>query len=184
MSEQLPSKRKALKLLFEAGCSHAVVEHCKAVAAVAVKIARACEKKGLNVDIQLVEIGALLHDIGRSRTHSVNHAVVGMEIAESLGLPDKIVSIIGRHIGGGITVDEARRLGWPVKSYVPQTLEEKIIAYADKLIEGLRTVPIEQTLEKLSRELGGTHPAIERVKSLHAEISAIIGDFDADTHVA
>jgi len=99
VSEQLPSKRKALKLLFEAGCSPAVVEHCKAVAAVAVKIARACEKKKLNVDIQLVEIGALLHDIGRSRTHSVNHAVVGMEIAESLGLPDKLVSIIGRHIG-------------------------------------------------------------------------------------
>ena len=184
MSEQLPSKRKALKLLFEAGCSPAVVEHCKAVAAVAVKIARACEKKKLNVDIQLVEIGALLHDIGRSRTHSVNHAVVGMEIAESLGLPDKLVSIIGRHIGGGITVDEARRLGWPVKSYMPQTLEEKIVAYADKLIEGLRTVPIEQTLEKLSRELGETHPAIERVKKLHAEISSIIGDFDADTHVA
>lgn len=184
MSEQLPSKRKALKLLFEAGCSPAVVEHCKAVAAFAVKIARACEKKGLNVDIQLVEIGALLHDIGRSRTHSVNHAVVGMEIAESLGLPDKIVSIIGRHIGGGITVDEARRLGWPVKSYMPQTLEEKIIAYADKLIEGLKIVSIEQTLEKLSRELGETHPAIERVKKLHAEISAIIGDFDADTHVA
>ncbi len=184
MSERLPSKRKALKLLSESGCSPAVIEHCKAVAAVAVKIARACEKKGLNVDVQLVEIGALLHDIGRSRTHSVNHAVVGMEIAKSLGLPDKLVSVIGRHVGGGITVDEARRLGWPVKSYVPQTLEEKIVAYADKLIEGLRTVPIEQTLEKFSRELGETHPAIERVKKLHAEISSIIGDFDADTHVA
>jgi len=184
VSERLPSKRKALKLLFQAGCSPAVIEHCKAVAAVAIKIARACEKKGLNVDIQLVEIGALLHDIGRSRTHSVNHAVVGMEIAKSLGLPDKLVSIIGHHIGGGITVDEARRLGWPVKSYVPQTLEEKIVAYADKLIEGLRMVSIEQTLEKLSRELGETHPAIERVKKLHAEISSIIGDFDADTHVA
>ena len=184
MSEQLPSKRQALKLLFEAGCSPAVVKHCKAVAAVAVKIARACEKKGLNVDVQLVEIGALLHDIGRSKTHSVHHAVVGMEIAESLGLPAKIVSIIGRHIGGGITVDEARRLRWPVKSYMPQTLEEKIIAYADKLIEGLKIVSIEQTLEKLARELGETHPAIERVKSLHAEISVIIGDFDADIHVA
>jgi uncharacterized protein len=184
VSERLPSKRKALRLLFEAGCSPAVIEHCKAVAAVATKIARACEKKELNVDIQLVEIGALLHDIGRSRTHSVNHAVVGMEIAKSLGLPDKLVSVIGRHVGGGITVNEAERLGWPVKSYVPQTLEEKIVAYADKLIEGLRRVPIEQTLEKFSRELGETHPAIERVKSLHAEISSIIGDFDADTHVA
>ena len=60
MSERLPSKRKALRLLFEAGCSPAVIEHCKAVAAVATKIAKACEKKELNVDVQLVEIGALL----------------------------------------------------------------------------------------------------------------------------
>jgi uncharacterized protein len=184
VSEQLPSKRKALKLLSEAGCPPAVIEHCKAVAALAVKIAKTCEKKGLNVDVQLVEIGALLHDIGRSRTHSVNHAVVGMEIAESLGLPDKLVSIIGHHVGGGITVEEAKRLGWPVRSYVPQTLEEKIVGYADKLIEGLRRVPIEQTLEKFSKELGETHPAIERVKKLHAEISSLIGDFDADAHVA
>ena len=184
MSERLPSRRKALNLLLKAGCSRKVVEHCKAVAAVAVQIARACEKKGLNVDVQLVEIGALLHDIGRSKTHSVDHAVVGMEIAESLGLPDTVVSIIGRHVGGGITVDEAERLGWPVGDYVPRTLEEKIVAYADKLIEGLRRVPIEQAIEKLSWDLGETHPAIERVKKLHAELSSVIGDLDAESDAA
>jgi len=184
VSERLPSRRKALNLLLKAGCSRKVVEHCKAVAAVAVQIARACEKKGLNVDVQLVEIGALLHDIGRSKTHSVDHAVVGMEIAESLGLPDAVVSIIGRHVGGGITVDEAERLGWEVRDYVPRTLEEKIVAYADKLIEGLRRVPIEQAIEKLSWDLGETHPAIERVKKLHAELSSVIGDLDADSHAA
>lgn len=184
MSERLPSRRKALSLLLKAGCSRKVVEHCKAVAAVAVQIARAFEKKGLNVDVQLVEIGALLHDIGRSKTHSVDHVVVGMEIAESLGLPETVVSIIGRHVGGGIPIDEAERLGWPVKDYLPRTLEEKIVAYADKLIEGLRRVPIEQTIEKLSWDLGETHPAIERVKRLHAEISSVIGDLDAKSHAA
>lgn len=175
MSERLPSRRKALSLLLKAGCSRKVVEHCKAVEAVAMQIAKACKKKGLNVNIRLVQIGALLHDIGRSKTHSVDHAVVGMEIAESLGLPDTVVSIIGRHVGGGITIDEAKRLGWPVKDYLPRTLEEKIVAYADKLIEGLRKVPIEQTIEKLSWDLGETHPAIERVKKLHDELSSVIG---------
>ncbi len=184
MSERLPSRRKALSLLLKAGCSSKVVEHCKAVAAVAVRIARAFEKKGLNVDGQLVEIGALLHDIGRSKTHSVDHVVVGMEIAESLGLPENVVSIIGHHVGGGIPVDEAERLGWPVKDYLPRTFEEKIVAYSDKLIEGLRKVPIEQTIEKLSWDLGETHPAIERVKRLHAEISSVIGDLDAESHAA
>ncbi len=110
--------------------------------------------------------------------------VAGVEIAESLGLPEPVVSIISRHVGGGITIDEAERLGWPTKDYMPRTLEEKIVAYADKLIEGLRRIPIEQTIERLSWDLGETHPAIDRVKKLHAEISSIIGDLDADSHTA
>jgi len=184
VSERLPSRQKALNLLLETGCSHKVIEHCKTVAAVAVQIARACEKKKLKVNVQLVEIGALLHDIGRSKTHSVDHTVVGMKIAESLGLPDTVISIIERHVGGGISIDEAEKLGWPVKDYLPQTLEEKIVTYADKLIEGLKRIPIEQTLKKLSWDLGETHPAIERVKKLHAELSSVISDSDANSHTA
>ncbi len=184
MGDQLPSRQKALNLLLKSGCSPKVINHCKAVATVAKQIAGACKKKGRNIDVRLVEIGALLHDIGRSKTHSVNHVVAGVEIAESLGLPEPVVSIISRHVGGGITIDEAERLGWPTKDYMPQTLEEKIVAYADKLIEGLRRIPIEQTIEKLSWDLGETHPAIDRVKKLHAEISSIIGDLNADSHTA
>lgn len=184
MSEQLPSRQKTLNLLLKAGCSQKIIEHCKAVATIAIQIAKACKKKKQKVNIQLVEIGALLHDIGRSKTHSVDHTIVGMEIAESLGLPDTVISIIGRHVGGGIPTDEAEKLGWPPKDYLPQTLEEKIVTYADKLIEGLRKVPIEQTLEKLSWDLGETHPAIERVKKLHAELSSVISDLDANNHTA
>jgi len=184
VSERLPSRRKALNLLSKVGCSNRVIDHCKIVAAVALQIARVCKKKGLNIDVRLVEIGALLHDIGRSKTHNVDHAVVGIEIAESLGLPNAVVSIIGRHVGGGITVDEAERLGWPAKDYLPRTLEEKIVAYADKLVAGLKRVPIEQTIEKLSWDLGETHPAIERVKRLHAELSSLIGDLDANSNAS
>jgi len=184
VGDQLPSRQKALNLLLKSGCSPKVIDHCKAVATVAKQIAKVCKKKGRNIDVQLVEIGALLHDIGRSKTHSVNHVVAGVEIAESLSLPEPVVSIISRHVGGGITIDEAERLGWPTKDYMPRTLEEKIVAYADKLIEGLRRIPVEQTIEKLSWDLGETHPAIDRVKQLHAEISSIIGELDADSHTA
>ena len=184
MSERLPSTRMALKLLSQSGCSSKVIVHCKAVSALAVQIAKACEKKGLNVDIKLVQVGALLHDIGRSKTHSFDHAVVGAEIARSLNLPESIVSIIERHAGGGITFNEAKKLGWPIKSYLPNTLEEKIVNYADKLIEGLRIVPIERTVKKLSRELGANHSAVVRVKKLHEEFSSLIGDLDADSHIA
>jgi len=174
----------ALKLLSQSGCSSRVIAHCKAVTALAVQIAKACKKKGLNVDIQLVEVGALLHDIGRSKTHGVDHVVRGAEIARSLNLPESVVSIIERHAGGGIILDEAEKLGWPIKSYLPDSLEEKIVTYADKLIEGLRRVPVERTIKKLSRKLGKKHSSVARVRKLHEKFSLLIGDFDADSHIA
>ena len=146
----------------------------EAVSGLAVEIAQACKDKGLNVDVELVEIGALLHDIGRSRTHSVHHAVAGAEIARSLCLPDALVSIIKRHVGGGITAREATKLGWPRDVYMPQTLEEKIVSYADKLIEGSRRVPIERTIEAFSKELPPA--AAERIRRLHMEMMTLIGD--------
>jgi uncharacterized protein len=152
--------------------------HCKKVMQIAVQIAENCKKKGRDVNVQLVRIGALLHDIGRSKTHSVDHVIVGAQIAKELGLPNSLVSIIERHPGGGISRDEARKLGWPVKDYLPRTLEEEIVAYADKLIERSEIVGVEQTIRKLSKDLGVDHPTIRRIKQLHKELSPLVGDLD------
>ena len=171
MSEQLPSPDEALKILKESGCSPRVVEHCKAVAELALRIADRCVRNGAKIDIELIRIGGLLHDIGRSKTHSVHHAVAGSEIARSFNLPSSVASIIERHVGGGIAAEEAAELGWPKGIYAPQTLEEKIVTYADKLIEEAKTVPIERTVQKLGEQLGADHPALRRVMNLHQEMS-------------
>lgn len=175
MSEKIPSREQAIQFLRKSGCPKNVMRHCEIVAELAVEIAEAYKKKGTDVDLELVEIGALLHDIGRSKTHSVNHAVAGAKIARSLGLPETVVSIIKRHVGSGITAEEAKKLGWPKDVYVPQTLEEKIVSYADKLIEGSRRVSIERTIERFRSEklMPST---ITRLRKLHKEILASIGD--------
>ena len=144
------------------------------MAKIALKIARRLKKKGFSVDLEIVEIGALLHDIGRSKTHTVHHAIVGAKIAKQRGLPEPIVRIIERHVGGGITAQEAEKLGWPVKDYIPETLEEKIVCYADKLVEGNKEVPVEVTIRKLADELGDDHPAIERIRRLHEEFTSMV----------
>jgi uncharacterized protein len=77
-------------------------------------------------------------------------------------------------VGGGITAREARKLGWPRDVYVPLTLEEKIVSYADKLVEGSRRVPIGVTIDELSKEL--PPPAIERLWRLHEEMLVLVGD--------
>jgi uncharacterized protein len=174
VSERLPSKEQALYFLYKSGCSANVIKHCETVAELALEIAKACKEKGLDVNMELVEIGALLHDIGRSKTHSVHHAIIGAEIAESLGLPKPIISIIKRHVGGGISAREAKKLGWPKDVYVPLTMEEKIVSYADKLVEGSRRVPIKRTIQNLSKEL--PPPAIARIQKMHREMLTLIGD--------
>ena len=174
MSEKLPSREQALLLLRESQCSGKVIKHCKAVARLALKTAEACIKRGLNVDLELVEIGALLHDIGRSKTHTVHHAIVGAEILETAGLPEPLISMTKRHVGGGITAVEAEKLGWPRDVYFPMTLEEKIVSYADKLIKNSKPVPIEITLEELSKD--HKRDAAERVLKLHREMAELIGD--------
>jgi len=174
VSEKLPSKEQALRLLLQSGCLKNVIRHCESVAQLALEIAKVCKEKGLDVDLELVEIGALLHDIGRAKTHTVHHAVIGAEMAETLGLPKSVISIIKRHVGGGITAKEAKKLGWTKDIYVPQTLEEKIVSYADKLIEGSRRVSIEKTIKNFSRELPPS--AIARIRRLHKEMLALIGD--------
>jgi len=174
VSETLPSREQALQLLRENQCSEKVINHCKAVTELALETAKLLEERGLKIDFALVEIGALLHDIGRSKTHTVHHAVVGAEIAKSAGLPDSVVSIIKRHVGGGITASEAEKLGWQKDIYFPITLEEKVVSYADKLIENGKRAPIEVTVEKLSGEL--KYEAAERVRKLYEEITGLIGD--------
>lgn len=181
MSEHLPTSSEALYLLVKVGCPTSVIEHCKVVSGFAKKVAKAYAKRGYKVDVQLIEIGGLLHDIGRSKTHTINHALIGGQIARSLGLPKALVSIIENHAGGGISKEEAKQLGWPIKNYWPKTLEEKIVCYADKRVAGLGTVPIEQTIKVYASNLGENHPTIKRIMQIDKEITTIVGELYANS---
>lgn len=130
--------------------------------------------RGHEVDMKLVEIGGLLHDIGRSRTHEVDHAVVGAEILKEMGMSGELVLIVERHIGAGIPADEAVELGLPERHYLPESIEEKIVAYADKLISGRREVPIEVTIKDFSTKLGEDHLSIDRLWTLHYEMTDLL----------
>lgn len=173
---ELPARGEALALLREAGCSQDVIAHSLTVARIALKLAGRLRKKGFKVDVRLVEVGALLHDLGRSVTHDVRHGYLGGEIARRMGLPKPLINIIERHVGGGITAEEAVKLGMPRRDFTPQSLEEKIVTYADKLVARDRSVNFEATLKEFSEKLGSNHPALERLKRLHREMLEKLGD--------
>ena len=173
VSEKLPTRKEALVFLKEHDCSAKVINHCTAVAGLALKTAIVIQGRGIPVDSHLVEIGALLHDIGRSKTHNIDHAIIGARIAKQAALPESIISIIKRHVGAGITPDEAKKLGWKKDIYMPITLEEKIVTYADNLIEKSKPAPVEIIIEKLIKE--EKIEAANRVKKLDEEINNLIG---------
>ena len=174
MNNKLPSREQAIELLRENHCPPIVIRHCEVVTELALEITDKLEKKGVKVDRELVEVGALLHDLGRSKSHGVDHGVVGANMAASAGLSEQLVRIIKSHVGGGITSDEAEALGWPKDVYVPVTLEEKIVSYADKLIDQSKRVPINLEIKKLQME-HKDKPA-ERVRKLHEEITTLLGN--------
>jgi len=168
MYDELPTPDECIQILKEEGCSDRVIKHCIAVRDVAVKIA---EKAG--ADTKLVEVGALLHDIGRCKTHGIDHAVEGAKIARRRGLPEEIINIIERHIGAGLSPEVAKKLGLPEKDYTPKTLEEKIVCHADNLIDEYERQNIEVEVERALRE--GNQEYAHRLMQLHKELSDICG---------
>ena len=98
----------------------------------------------LNIDLQFVEEASMLHDIGIIYcnapkiycfgTHQyIEHGVLGGELLRLEGLP-RHAEVAERHTGSGITIEQIIReeLPLPEKDYCPQTVEEKLICYADK----------------------------------------------------
>lgn len=129
--------------LRKAGCDEGVVDHCRAVTAAAMEYGESSV-----VDRDLLRAGAMLHDLGRSKTHALGHARVGGDLARALGLPDDVVRIIRRHIGAGLTAEECVLLGLPPADAVPQRLEEQVVAHADNLTKGSRQITMEERMDR------------------------------------
>lgn len=169
----IPNESECITILRDAGCSRRVITHCCTVHAVAREMV-----KGLDVNVGLVSAGALLHDIGRARDHSITHAMEGAAMAEKIGLPREMVEIIRKHTGAGLDREDVREMGLPDGDYIPRTLEEKIVAHADNMVSDNRIVPHSFSSEKLRKK--GADRGADRIEALHTELSGICGrDLDA-----
>lgn len=163
------SDEDAIELLNLLNAPEGLVRHAQAVRDLAVKIGERID----GADVGLIALGGVLHDIGRLRTHSIWHAYVGSVMVSVLGYDGKVGEMVKRHIGAGITRDEAERVGLPPVDYMPRSLEERIVAHSDNLIRGERKVPLSYSLQRLKN--ASMDPAMERVRALHEELSHLAG---------
>ncbi|MDR2943918.1 MAG: HDIG domain-containing protein [Methanosarcinales archaeon] len=163
------SREEALQILKDEGCAENVILHCITVADAALEIAQRNIENSRDVDLRLVEIGGLLHDLGRAKTHGIDHAVVGVELAKKHGVEKPVLEIIKKHIGAGITNEEAAYFGLPEDDYFPRTREEKIVAHADNMVKGSKVITLKKR-KKLLKENGADDEIIERVNTLAREV--------------
>ena len=104
----------------------------------------------VELDLEVVRVGAMLHDIGIGHCHApgilcegdanyIEHGTLGAAMLRQYGEMhdldlEKYALICEHHTGSGITAAEvaAQKLPLAVKDYLPVTNEEKLITLADK----------------------------------------------------
>ena len=154
-----------------------VISHIEKVTEKALEIGKKLKNKGHKIDLDLLETGSYLHDIGRSVTFSVGHAVESGRIARELGFSEPVIRLIERHVGAGITTEEAEKLGLPRRNFLPQTLEEKILAYADKFLESsfiFKTINGEQIVERIDLKYDSIEPTLNRFRKIFGPRSPVV----------
>ncbi|NHI94571.1 MAG: TIGR00295 family protein [Candidatus Lokiarchaeota archaeon] len=166
-------REELLDILKKYDLSPNIIDHSIMVTEKALEIANKIKNNGHKVDLELILAGALLHDIGRSKKHGWKHAVEGGLIIREMQLDERIALIAERHILAGIKKEEASQFGLPEIDYIPETIEEKIVTYADKLTKGSNYISIDERFTIWQQKYGNTkilENAYERAKKLEKEL--------------
>lgn len=119
-----------------------LLRHSRQVAEKAMEVLDA--HPGIGADRAFVREAAMLHDIGILHTNApgigcmggepyICHGRLGAEMLRNEGFPAH-ARVAERHTGTGLTADTIRRQGLPLphEDFVPETIEEQIVCYADK----------------------------------------------------
>lgn len=118
-----------------------VFAHCKIVLEIADHL---LQRKQHNLNYDLVKTGALAHDIGAYTFFALEkeegeklyykHAFEGANILRKENYPDEVCNLVEHHLGVGLPKEEIieRKLELPVKDFLPLTIEERLVLYADK----------------------------------------------------
>lgn len=137
-------------------------KHSEQVASLAVEIAR--NNPHLPIDLTFLHEAAMLHDIGVFRTHApsihcqgdahyIQHGIIGAELLRAEGL-EAHARVCERHIGVGLTINDivAQDLPLPHRDMLPETLEEKLVCYADNFFSKSRP-DVQRTMSQVRNSI-------------------------------
>ncbi len=137
--------------------SHQVADRCLLIAS---------NHPELHADESFLMEAAMLHDIGIRWCHApsifctgtepyIRHGLIGGELLRFEGF-ERHARVCERHTGTGITRQQIERqqLPLPLADYVPETIEEQIVCYADKFFSKShpdRVLNVEQAAQSLEK---------------------------------
>lgn len=120
----------------------------------------------LKLDRTFIQEAAMLHDIGIVKCDApgiqcfgtepyIKHGIIGADMLRAAGYP-KHARVCERHTGAGIALQDIieQHLPLPHQDFLPETMEEQVICYADKFyskthLDRVRTP--EQALKSIGR---------------------------------
>lgn len=124
--------------------SKLLIKHSTQVAELSRQFAQHLIDSHTPVDIEFVVEAAMLHDIGIIHTNApgihchgkepyIRHGVMGRVMLEEIGL-FRHALVCERHTGTGLSIREIEQQNLPLphRDLLPQSIEEKIVCYADK----------------------------------------------------
>jgi len=167
----IPNAQEASALHEKYRSNDRIVSHCQACAKISRMLSERAAEHGHPVNVDAVVAGALLHDIGRSQVQTVSHGYVGAGILEKEGVDGIVVKIVRRHVGAGISAEEALALGFPAGDYIPRTLEEKLVCFADKMLDGDKARPFEEEVKRFVKK---GHD-VQRLRRLKEDVDGAVG---------
>ena len=167
----IPSEKEALEIHVRRGSSQLIIQHCNAVAKVSRILAEAMVK-GVSVNVKAVLAGALLHDIGRTKVQTVRHGYEGYRILKESGVDDLVSEIVKRHVGAGLSREEAKSVGLPPGDYTPMTVEEQIVCFADKMVDVTEVRPFAEEVRRFVRK---GHD-VDRLQNLKLGLQRLLGE--------
>uniref|UniRef100_A0AB33IZD7 HD domain-containing protein n=1 Tax=Prevotella sp. GTC17259 TaxID=3236795 RepID=A0AB33IZD7_9BACT len=141
---------------------HILMVHSRSVADKALAIIN--RHPELNIDRNFVEEAAMLHDIGIMKCQApgiyctgtepyICHGRLGAEIMRQEGF-EKHARVCERHTGAGISAMaiKEQNLPLPCRDFLPETMEEQLICYADKFYSKTH-LDREKSIEKVRKSL-------------------------------
>ena len=136
--------------------------HSRQVCAKALAVAR--RHPSLHLDETVLENGSLLHDIGIFQTwapgihcfgtyHYLLHGYLGAQMLREEG-EETYARICERHTGTGLSQQTIQEMQLPIpqQDYLPETMEEQVICYADKFYSKSH-LQEEKTLDQVRHSL-------------------------------